>query len=476
MAGSRELVELVLDEGSWESWDTPPPVDDLDPDYRAALEKAAERAGTDESVVTGRGLVRGRPVAVIVNEFAFLAGSIGRNAAERIVTAVRRATAEGLPLLASTASGGTRMQEGTPAFVRMIDISRALMDHKAAGLPYLVHLRHPTTGGVFASWGSLGHITVAEPGALVGFLGPKVYELLEGRPFPQGVQVSENLAHRGIIDAVVLPEELPSIVDRAIGLLADPPTAGTRPRRTDEARQRRSAWDSIQITRGPDRAGVRELLRHGSDATVRLQGTDEGERDSTMLVALARLDGVPCVVVGQDRSRQTPATQMGPGALREARRGMRLAAELGLPLVSVVDTPGAELSPEAEQGAIAGEIARCLSTMATLSVPTVSVLLGQGCGGGALALLPARTTIATENAWLTPLPPEGASAIVHGDVDHAAEMAERQHVTAFDLRDEGVVATIVAEPVGDTPEALATAMAAEVAAALRTQLGVQHQG
>ena len=150
------------------------------------LEAAAAKAGTDESVLTGRGEVRGRPVAVVVNEFRFLAGSIGRAAADRITAAVRRATAEGLPLLASTASGGTRMQEGTPAFVRMVEISRALMDHRAAGLPYLVHLRHPTTGGVYASWGSLGHVTVAEPGALVGFLGPKVYAGLNGRPFPTG--------------------------------------------------------------------------------------------------------------------------------------------------------------------------------------------------------------------------------------------------------------------------------------------------
>ena len=186
-------------------------------------------------MITGRGLVRGRPVAVVANEFRFLAGSIGRDAAARITTAVRRATAEGLPLLASTASGGTRMQEGTPAFVEMVEISRAIGDHRAAGLPYLVHLRHPTTGGVYASWGSLGHITVAEPGALVGFLGPKVYEALHGSPFPAGVQQAENLAAKGVIDAVVAAEDLPELVDRALRVLLDPPECpaspgGPRPR------------------------------------------------------------------------------------------------------------------------------------------------------------------------------------------------------------------------------------------------------
>jgi acetyl-CoA carboxylase beta subunit len=463
---AHDLLALVLDEGSFESWDEPIDLTGLAPDYRRELSAAADRAGTDESVLTGRGLMRGRPVAVVVNEFRFLAGSIGQAAAARIVSAVRRATAEGIPVLATTASGGTRMQEGTPAFVRMVDITRAIMDHRAAGLPYLIYLRHPTTGGVFASWGSLAHITVAEPGALIGFLGPKVYELLEGRPFPPGVQTAENLADHGIIDAVVLPDELALMIDRALGLLVDPPTPPTRTRRTSAVRRERTAWQSIQITRGPRRAGVREVLRYGSDTTVRLQGTEKGERDSAMIVALARIDGRPCVVIGQDRTTQTRLTPMGPAALREARRGMRLANELRLPLVSIIDTPGAELSPAAEQGAIAGEIARCISWMSTMRVPTVSVLLGQGCGGGALALLPADVVIATENAWLSPLPPEGASAIVHGDLDHAEQMADNQHITAHDLQAAGTVHHIVPEPIGDTAEALATAVAAEIGAQL----------
>lgn len=463
---ARELLDLVLDEGSFESWDEPVDHSGLDPSYQQELIAAAERAGTDESVLTGRGLMHGRPVAVLVNEFRFLAGSIGQAAAKRIVSAVRRATAEGIPLLATTASGGTRMQEGTPAFVHMVDISRAIMDHRAAGLPYLVYLRHPTTGGVFASWGSLAHITVAEPGALIGFLGPKVYELMEGRPFPPNVQTAENLADRGIIDAVVLPDELPLLVDRALSLLIDPPQPQTRELRTGEVTRKRSAWESIQITRQRRRAGVREVLRYGSDATLRLQGTEKGERDSAMIVAMARIDGQPCIVIGQDRTTQTRFKPMGPAALREARRGMRLANELRLPLVSFIDTPGAELSPEAEQGAIAGEIARCISWMSTMRVPTVSVILGQGCGGGALALLPADVVIAAENAWLSPLPPEGASAIVHGDLDHAAEMAEAQRVSAIDLYENGTVHHIVAEPEGDTPELLAHAIAAEVGAQL----------
>lgn len=457
------LIDAVLDAGSFESWDRPG-TQSADAAYQQQLERAAERAGTDESVITGRGTVRGRQLAVLAGEFAFLAGSIGRVAAERITAAVRRATAERLPIVASTASGGTRMQEGATAFVEMITISRALMDHRAAGLPYLVHLRHPTTGGVFASWGSLGHVTVAEPGALIGFLGPKVYQALHGEPFPPGVQTAENLAAHGVIDGVVETTDLPFLLDRALGVLVDPPVAPALPRRTGAAGPV-DAWTSVLQTRRPDRAGVRDLLRYGATGTVRLT-----EPDAAVLVALTRIDGRPCVLVGQDRSQTRP---MGPAALRQARRGMNLAQSIGLPLVTIVDTAGAELSPAAEEGGLAGEIAQCISTMTTLTVPTLSVLLGQGAGGGALALLPATTVIAAEHAWLAPLPPEGASAIVYRDTTHAPELATAQRITAPDLHASGTIDHLVPEHPADTPETLAVAIAAECAAHLAQRAAVR---
>lgn len=466
---ARELIESIADEGSVESWDSPIDISSYPEEYQREVERAQERSGCDESILTGSATVKGRRVAFVVNEFGFLAGSIGRAAAERIVAGIRRATAEGLPLLASTASGGTRMQEGTPAFVKMIDISRAVMDHRAAGLPYLVHLRHPTTGGVFASWGSLAHITVAEPGALVGFLGPKVYELLNGTPFPPGVQQSENLVSHGIIDGVLTADALPLMVDKALTVLLDPPLESKLSRREkinlDEHTY--DTWDSIQRTRTGNRAGVRDVLKLASDTTLRLQGTEEGERDAAVMVALARLDGVPCIVVGQDKEAQSPESPMGPGALREARRGMKLAQELGLPLVSFIDTPGAELSASAEEGSMAGEIARCIATMSSLTVPTVSVLLGEGTGGGALAMMPADVTIAAQHSWLSPLPPEGASAIVHGHTDAAKDLAEQQQVSSIDMWRAGVVRHVVAEFDEDTPQDLASAVAAEVGYWLR---------
>ncbi|MDI2033197.1 carboxyl transferase domain-containing protein [Paenarthrobacter nitroguajacolicus] len=446
--GARELLDHLLDAGTYVSWDSP--VQGVaegsgNDGYAADLASARDRSGSDESVLTGEGRIRNHRVAVVVSDFAFLAGSIGRDAAHRLVSAVERATDLGLPLVAMPASGGTRMQEGTPAFLAMVEIVAAVQAHRTAGLPYLVYLRHPTTGGVMASWGSLGHVTAAEPGALLGFLGPRVYEALHGEAFPAGVQTAENLFDHGLVDAVVPPEGLGDYFGRILDLLQ----AGTCSL-TDDALPTGplirsepvpgTAWNSVLRSRDPLRPSTAELLEHAASNVVLLRGAGDGTKDEGMLVALARLGATPCVVVGHQRNNA-----MGPASLRDARRGMRLAKELRLPLVTVIDTPGALLSREAEEGGLAAEIARSLYDLLGLAVPTLSVLLGQGTGGGALALLPADRTIAARNAWLAPLPPEGASAIVHRTTSRAAELAESQGITAAALAARGVVDVVVDE-------------------------------
>ena len=443
--GARQFFDAILDDGSFRSWDEPPLEVAVTAEYRAELADATLRTGLDESVLTGEGTVSGRRVAVVACEFDFLAGSIGVAAAERITASVQRATALGLPLIASPSSGGTRMQEGTVAFLQMVKIAAAVELHKKAHLPYLVYLRHPTTGGVFASWGSLGHLTAAEPGALIGFLGPRVYEHLYGEPFPEGVQTAEHLFAHGVIDSVVPLDALRTVVDRVLTVVTDPPEPGICARKGPPSDPNRAqiAWESVEASRREDRPGVDYLLKHGATDRVLLSGTGRDESGTTLL-ALARFGGQPAVVVGQ---RRVIGGLVGPRALREARRGMALAAGLQLPLVLVIDTAGPALSQQAEEDGLAGEIARCLAELVTLDTPTVSVLLGQGSGGPALAMVPADRVLAAQNGWLAPLPPEGASAIVYRDVDHAPELAAAQGVRSADLLKAGIVDVIVPEEV-----------------------------
>lgn len=437
MSSALALRDAVLDEGSFRSWDSVPlQVADTDA-YRAELSAAAAKSGLDESVLTGEGTVFGRRVAVLACEFDFLAGSIGVAAAERITAAITRATAERLPLLASPASGGTRMQEGTVAFLQMVKIAAAVELHKREHLPYIVYLRHPTTGGVFASWGSLGHVTAAEPGALIGFLGPRVYEQLYGEKFPPGVQTAENLYKHGVIDGVVTLDVLRAVLNRTLAVILDRP--GAPPQAPDLSPIADiPAWDSVLASRRPDRPGAEYVLRHGATDPVVLSASNS--HSGQTLLALARFGGQPAVVLGQRR-----LGMLGPEALREARRGMALAAGLRLPLVSFIDTAGPALSVDAEQDGLAGEIARCLAELVTLEVPTVSVLLGQGSGGPALAMVPADRVLAAQHGWLAPLPPEGASAIVFRDTDHAPELSAAQGIRSVDLLRNGIVDAIVPE-------------------------------
>jgi acetyl-CoA carboxylase carboxyl transferase subunit beta len=336
------------------------------------------------------------------------------------------------------------MQEGTVAFLQMVKISAAVAMHKAAGLPYLVYLRHPTTGGAFASFGSLGHVTAAEPHALIGLLGPRVYRAIHGAPLPEGVQTAENLAARGLVDAVVPPERLREVTINILTVLAaareTPPPVPDLP---FEPLMDVPTWDSILRSRRPERPGVRQLLRAAANTVTVLQGTGAGEREPNLLLALVKFGDAPCVLLGQDRRHAD--RPLGPAGLREAQRGMRLAAQLRLPLVTVIDTAGAALGKEAEEGGLAGEIAHSLVELTTLRAPTICVLLGEGAGAGALALLPADRVLCAQHAWLAPLLPEGASAIKHRTVERAAEMADSQGVRSLDLLKHHIVDRIVAE-------------------------------
>ncbi len=449
---AHDLLALLLASGTFRSWDTDPVDVRPDPPYAADLAEARRLTGLDESVLTGEGLLGGRRVAVTACEFGFLGGSIGVAAGERLTRAVERATAERLPVICLPASGGTRMQEGTAAFLQMVKIAATVAAHKSAHLPYLVYLRHPTTGGVFASWGSLGHLTLAEPGALIGFLGPRVYLALYGSRFPEGVQSAENLHAHGLIDALVAPGELAAFLDRVLTAITAEPRSAIRPDPAMITPEPRSApppdsatiavpgfepaWESVLLTRRADRPGAADLIRLAATDVTSLH--QEG-----LILAMARIGGYPCVLIAHDRHGPP-----GPAAMRLARRGARLAAGLRLPLVSVIDTPGAGYSPAAEGDGLASQIAHCLAELTTLPVPTVSLLLGQGAGGAALALLPADRVLAVQHAWLAPLPPEGASAIVYRDTGHAPELAARQGIRSADLAAVGIVDCVIPE----TPE------------------------
>ena len=506
LGSARERVALVSDEGSLEEWDAevvsddPLGFSDTQP-YVQRLAAAREATGLGEAVLTGRALLDGCPFAVVAGEFGFLGGSIGVATAERVARAFERALAERLPVVALPASGGSRMQEGTLAVVGMAKLAAAAGRLRAGGLPYVVCLTHPTMGGVLASWGSLGTVTFALPGGVVGFAGPRVVELLTGRALSSRVQRSETLLAQGLVDAVVPPDSLRSCVAAVLAVAvgnegegtgaparsvpADPPSApagagsadslpldaepAASAPNADAGTERRDAWASLQHVRDRRRPGAGAVLDALAEDVTVLRGARDGHPDDpACFAALARVVGFPVVVVAQRRRGDGTPAVMNPAGYRKARRAMALAAELRLPLVTIVDTPGAELSEDAERGGLAGQIAGCLMDMAALPVPTVAILLGEGGSGGALALLAADRVLAAEHASLGVIAPEGASAILYRDLDHAAELAATQGGASWQLLDAGIADALVPEPrpAHEQPEAFVAAVGAELSAAL----------
>lgn len=450
-----------------------------DPEYQDELESVRAKTGLTESVQVGVADVGGSPAVLIIGDFDFLAGSVGRITCQMVIATLDRAIAESLPVFASPTSGGIRMQEGTRAFLLMADVANAVTRLRAAGLLLAVWLRHPTTGGVMATWGSLGTVTFGEPGALAGFLGPRVYEMLEGQPFPPGVQQTDNLADHGVIDGVLPLVDVRRVVSRLVSATRAatrevavvaktrelPATSGA-----SDAEAVRPAWDNVVATRDPARPGCRELIAANMTEVVTLSGTGEGQLSPAIALKIGRWQGRSVTVIAQDRVAQADGALIGPAALKTARRGLRIAAELNLPLVTIVDTPGAELSVEAEEGGLAGQIARCLAELMAVPVPTVSVLVGMGCGAGAIALLPADTVVAAELSWVSPLPLEGASVIRHRTPDRAAEMAEQQRVTAGFMAADGFVDVLVAEESAATGSAQSGRLVEEIGDAVATAL------
>jgi acyl-CoA carboxylase subunit beta len=477
MPGARERIALVADDGRFELWDDDVVSDDPlrftdSRPYGERLAAARGRTGLSEAVLTGLIAVEGRPVVIVAGEFGFMGGSIGIATGERVARAIERAIERRLPVLALPASGGTRMQEGAPALMQMAKLAAAVRRLRDAGLTYVVCLMHPTTGGVLASWGSLGTVTWAEPGALLGFGGPRVIEMLTGDRMPEGVQRAEHLLERGLLDDVVGPDELRERLVRVLAVAADGPAAGGPPPDRSPPDAGHDAWASVQHARNAARPSAAALLAAWATDVTPLRGDRAGGGDDpACLTALARVRGIPAVVVAHHRDADRPA-RVGPAGYRKARRAIALAGELGLPLLTIVDTPGAELSVAAEEGGLSFAIADCLSALLAAPVPTLAVLAGEGGSGGALALLAADRVVCAEHASLEAIAPEGASAILYRSTEHAAELAATQGGASWDLARFGIVDVVVPErPSADRePEAFAARLGAVVESELRALL------
>ena len=470
---ARNRIRMVADPKSFEEWDrgleTPNPLH-----YEGYQEKIAglkEKTKLDEAVVTGKIRINGEEAVIGICDVRFLMGSMGYVVGEKLTRAIEKATELRLPLILFTASGGARMQEGIVSLMQMAKISGALRRHSDAGLLYITILTDPTTGGVTASFAMLGDIILAEPGALVGFAGPRVIEQTIGQKLPKGFQSSEFLLEHGIIDGIVERMELKDTLYHLICLHKE--AVPGHPEQSldaseelydkksgDKKKRPANAWEKVQAARSAERPTSLDYIEHLFDGFMELHGDRAFRDDGSIVGGIASFHGLPVTVIGQQKGKNTKeniSRNFGmpyPEGYRKAQRLMKQAEKFGRPIICFVDTPGAFCGMEAEERGQGEAIARSLLEMSGLKVPILSIVIGEGGSGGALALAVGNEVWMLENSTYSILSPEGFASILWKDSSRAEEAAGKMRLTADDLKDLGIIEQVIGEEEPVTAESL----------------------
>lgn len=495
---ARQRLDQLLDPGPRIPLDTgPAPHDPLgfvdSRPYPERLTEAQAATGMPDAALAVRATIAGHPVVVAVMDFRFLGGSLGCAVGALVTRAAEESLRERVPLLIVTASGGARMQEGALSLMQMAKTAQALAELDEAGILVVTLATDPTYGGVAASFATLADVILIEPGARMGFAGPRVIEQTIGERLPEGFQSAEFLLAHGLVDAVVPRDQLRRTIGHLLDVGSAPSDAGPGPGDDGETRYEDvvpdpwaterpepavgraapsggAAWDVVRRARHPERPSALDYAGRLLDGFQELHGDRIGADCPAVVGGVGLLAGQPVVLIGHHKGgsdlqerRRRHFGMATPAGFRKAARLMNLAAKLGIPVVTLVDTPGANPDLDAERGGQAGAIAENLRLMSRLPVPIVTVVTGEGGSGGALALAVADRVLICEHAIYSVISPEGCAAILWKDQEAAPVAAEALRLRASDLLPLGVVDAIVPEPPGGAhtdPETAADLMRA----------------
>ena len=479
---ARRRIEMLADEESFKEWDTG--LTSGNPlhykGYEDKVEALREKTGLDEAVTTGLARIGGHEVVLAVCDSHFMMASMGKVVGEKLTRAIEKATERKVPVIIVACSGGARMQEGIHSLMQMAKTSAALKRHHDAGQLYISVLTNPTTGGVTASFAMLGDIILAEPNALIGFAGPRVIEQTIGQKLPKGFQRSEFLLEHGFIDQIVEREHLKNRLEHLLSLHEKNPEAEQRLRNYKEVSvssenpdlnmseelsiakkdEKKSAWDRVLASRKKERPVGTEYIEDLFSDFTELHGDRYFGDDPAIVGGIARFHGMPVTVIAQEKGRNTRENVLrnfampSPEGYRKALRLMKQAEKFHRPVICFVDTPGAFCGMEAEERGQGEAIARNLFEMSGLKTPVLSIVIGEGGSGGALAMTVADEVWMLENSIYSILSPEGFASILWKDSHKAKEAAAVMRLTAADLQKHGMVVLVFEEPEDLTIEIL----------------------
>ncbi|MBO5461380.1 MAG: acetyl-CoA carboxylase carboxyltransferase subunit beta [Ruminococcus sp.] len=469
---AMERIEMIADEGTFTAWDTN--LESENPlsfkGYEEKVKVLREKTGLDEAVVTGKCKIGGNDAVIAVMDGRFLMASMGKIVGEKITRAVERATEEKLPVIIFTCSGGARMQEGIHSLMQMSKTSAAFKRHHDAGQLYITVLTDPTTGGVTASFAMLGDIILAEPNALIGFAGPRVIEQTIGQKLPEGFQRAEFLQEHGFVDKIVKRDEMKETLSKIINLhvengLSEEQEEILEKNNVADSKncgkvKNLSAWERVQISRQKDRPVGTDYIDVLFTDFIEFHGDRYFKDDKAIVGGIASFHGKPVTVIAQAKGKNTKGNiernygMPSPDGYRKALRLMKQAEKFNRPILCFVDTPGAFCGIEAEERGQGEAIARNLFEMSGLKVPVLSIIIGEGGSGGALAMATSDEVCILENSIYSILSPEGFATILWKDSKRAEEAAGVMQLTAQHLKEAGIVEHIFAEPEEFTVENL----------------------
>lgn len=460
---TKTRIRMVADAGSFEEWfcdiEQKNPLDY--PEYEEKLAGLQEKTKLKEAVTTGVCTVNGIRTVLGVCDARFLMGSMGYVVGEKITCAFERAVEEKLPVVLFCSSGGARMQEGIISLMQMAKTSAAIKKHSEAGLFYLPILTDPTTGGVTASFAMLGDVILAEPGALIGFAGPRVIAQTIGQKLPEGFQRAEFLVEKGIIDGIVERKDLKDTISHLLEVHQENKSyqnyqgqnfIDSKYREEKIQKKNITAWERVELSRSSSRPTSMEYIQQVFDEFLELHGDRSFRDDGAVIGGIGMFGGQPVTVIGQQKGKNVKENifrnfgMASPEGYRKALRLMKQAEKFKRPIVNFVDTPGAACGIEAEERGQGEAIARNLMEMSGLKVPVLSIFIGEGGSGGALGLAVANEVWMMENATYSILSPEGFASILWKDGKRAKEASEIMKITAEDLQKLQIVEWVIPEP------------------------------
>lgn len=462
---AKRRIKMLVDKGTFEPWfeglEISNPLGDKE--YEKKLLEVKEKIKLEEAVITGKALINGSEVALAVMDGRFLMASMGEIVGEKITRTVEKATEENLPLVIVACSGGARMQEGIISLMQMAKTSAALKRHSESGNLYISVLTDPTTGGVTASFAMLGDIIMAEPDALIGFAGPRVIEQTIGQKLPKGFQKSEFLLEHGFIDLIVERQNLKNKLSEIIKLhyskkiknnlkqvLADDVNNNVE---NKTFQNNLTPWEKVQISRENKRPTGLDYIEKLVENFTELHGDRYFGDDKAIVGGIGTINNKPVTVIAQVKGHNTKENisrnfgMPSPEGYRKALRLMKEAEKFHRPIICFVDTPGAFCGLEAEERGQGEAIARNLFEMSAIKVPILSIFVGEGGSGGALAMAVANEVWMLENSVYSILSPEGYASILWKDGKKTDKAAEAMKMTADDLKQLNVIEKIFKEPV-----------------------------